>query len=97
VPGSGCLLAGELQLYRWREKSFADDLWFSPMKKFQNFFFRTPLVNVFIMGSEVYHDYYRWPMRDRRAFEEWLAKTEWGRMFQEYAKRGVLAPQATPR
>jgi hypothetical protein len=74
-----------------------DLLWFSPLKKFQNFFFRTPLVNVFIMGSEVYHDYYRWPMRDRRAFEEWLAKTEWGRMFQEYAKRGVLAPQATPR
>lgn len=74
-----------------------DLLWFSPLKKFQNFFFRTPLVNVFIMGSEVYHDYYRWPMRDRRAFEEWLTKTEWGRMFQEYAKRGVLAPQATPR
>jgi uncharacterized protein (DUF362 family) len=74
-----------------------DLLWFSPLKRFQNFFFRTPLVNVFIMGSEVYHDYYRWPMRDRRAFEEWLVNTEWGRMFQEYAKRGVLAAQATPR
>ncbi len=58
----------------------------------QNFFFRTPLVNVFILGSESYHDYFRWPIRDRAVFEEWLAKTEWGRMFQEYAKRGVLAP-----
>jgi len=74
-----------------------DLLWFSPLKRFQNFFFRTPLVNIFIMGSEVYHDYYRWPVRDRRAFEGWLAGTEWGRLFQEYAKRGAPAPQATPR
>ncbi len=74
-----------------------DLLWFGPLKRFQKLFFHTPLVNLFIMGSEVYHDYYRWPMRDRRVFEEWLAKTEWGRLFQEYAKRGVLAPQATPR
>lgn len=71
-----------------------DLLWFSPLKKFQNFFFRTPLVNVFIMGSEVYHDYYRWPMRDRRAFETWLEKTEWGRMFRLYAERGTLAPDS---
>lgn len=73
-----------------------DLLWFSPLKKFQNFFFRTPLVNVFIMGSEVYHDYYRWPMRDRRAFETWLEKTEWGRLFRTYAERGALAAGSTP-
>jgi len=68
-----------------------DLLWFSPLKRFQNFFFRTPLVNVFIMGSEVYHDYYRWPVKDRRAFESWLEKTEWGKLFLEYGKRGTLA------
>jgi uncharacterized protein (DUF362 family) len=67
-----------------------DLLWFSPLKRFQNFFFRTPLVNVFILGSEVYHDYYRWPARDRKAFEQWLAGTPWGRLFQEYARRGTL-------
>jgi len=60
------------------------------MKKFQNFFFRTPLVNVFILGSEVYHDYYRWPARDRRTFEGWLEKTEWGKLFVQYAKQGVF-------
>ncbi len=69
-----------------------DLLWFSPMKRFQNFFFRTPIVNVFILGSEVYHDYYRWPAKDRRIFEDWLEKTEWGKLFVRYAKEGVLAP-----
>jgi hypothetical protein len=68
-----------------------DLLWFSPLKRFQNFFFRTPLVNVFILGSEVYHDYYRWPARDRRVFERWLAGTPWGKLFMDYAKRGTLA------
>src|SRR5439155_26318984 len=48
-----------------------DLLWFSPLKKFQKLFFRTPLVNVFILGSETYHDYYRWPLKDRKVFETW--------------------------
>lgn len=62
-----------------------DLLWFSPVKRIQNFFFRTPLVNVFIFGSEAYHDYFRWPLRDRRTFESWLTATPWGRLFQQYA------------
>jgi uncharacterized protein (DUF362 family) len=62
-----------------------DLLWFSPLKRIQNFFFRTPLVNVFIFGSEAYHDYFRWPLRDRRTFESWLSVTPWGKLFQEYA------------
>jgi hypothetical protein len=62
-----------------------DLLWFSPLKRIQNFFFRTPLVNVFIFGSEAYHDYFRWPLKDRRTFESWLAATPWGRLFQQYA------------
>ncbi len=62
-----------------------DLLWFSPLKKIQNFFFRTPLVNVFIFGSEAYHDYFRWPLRDHRTFETWLSTTAWGKLFQEYA------------
>ena len=67
-----------------------DLLWFSPLKRFQNFFFRTPLVNVFVFGSEAYHDYYRWPLRDRRIFDRWRASTEWGRLFDEYGKTGTL-------
>jgi hypothetical protein len=51
---------------------------------------RTPLVNLFILGSEVYHDYYRWPTRDRRVFESWLANTPWGNLFQDYHLNGTL-------
>ena len=69
-------------------------IWFGPLKSIQNFFFRTPLVHAFIMGSEVYHDYYRWPFRDRGVYERWLEETEWGKLFGEYARRGVLGPPA---
>src|SRR5689334_1870966 len=58
-----------------------DALWFGPLKRFQKLFFHTPLVNVFVLGSELYHDYYRWPLRDRRVFEAWCQGTTWGRLF----------------
>ncbi|MHB0871426.1 MAG: DUF362 domain-containing protein [Chloroflexota bacterium] len=74
-----------------------DLLWFSPLKAIQNLFFRTPLVNVFIMGSEVYHDYYRWPARDRRVFERWLVQTQWGKLFQQYAAAGTIGPEPAPQ
>ena len=61
-----------------------DLLWFSPLKRLQNIFFRTPLVNFFIFGSEFYHDYYRWPLKDRRAFQTWLKKSPWGKLFTSY-------------
>ncbi|MBI4415160.1 MAG: DUF362 domain-containing protein, partial [Candidatus Kerfeldbacteria bacterium] len=59
-------------------------LWFSSLKKAQNLFFRTPLVNLFILGSEAYHDYYRWPTKDRAVFERWLDETDWGKLFRQY-------------
>src|SRR5262245_15537339 len=61
-----------------------DLLWFSPLKVFQKLFFRTPLVHLFIFGSETYHDYYRWPVKDRRVFETWKRDTAWGRLFETY-------------
>jgi uncharacterized protein (DUF362 family) len=74
-----------------------DLLWFSPLKSMQNFFFRTPLVNAFILGSEVYHDFYRWPARDRAAFERWLRDTTWGQLFQRYATQGpAREPDGAP-
>jgi hypothetical protein len=76
--------------------SFVGDLlWFSPLKRFQKLFFRTPLVHLFIFGSEVYHDYYRWPVRDRHVFDRWRRDTPWGALFQRYA-RGPLAPPQGP-
>jgi len=63
-----------------------DLMWFGPMKRFQKLFFHTPLVNAFILGSEVYHDYYRWPHKDRQTFETWKAETPWGRLFEAYVQ-----------
>ncbi|HLZ26034.1 MAG TPA: DUF362 domain-containing protein [Chloroflexota bacterium] len=71
-----------------------DMVWFGPLKPMQNVLMRTPLVNLFILGSEVYHDYYRWPARDRKVFESWLANTSWGNLFQEYRRVGALAAPA---
>jgi uncharacterized protein (DUF362 family) len=68
-----------------------DIVWFGPLKPMQNVLMRTPLVNLFILGSEVYHDYYRWPAHDRGVFESWLANTAWGNLFQHYQRAGALA------
>jgi uncharacterized protein (DUF362 family) len=63
-----------------------DLMWFGPMKKFQKLFFHTPLVNAFIAGSEAYHDYYRWPLKDKRTFENWKRETSWGKLFAAYER-----------
>jgi uncharacterized protein (DUF362 family) len=71
-----------------------DLLWFSPLQRFQKLFFRTPLVHLFIFGSEAYHDYYRWPVRDRRVFETWKRDTAWGKLFQRYESGAQVSPAA---
>src|SRR3954454_532505 len=67
-----------------------DIVWFGPLKPVQNIFMRTPLVNLFILGSETYHDYYRWPLKDKRIFEKCTQRTAWGQHFLEYRKQGAL-------
>jgi hypothetical protein len=42
-------------------------------------------VNLFIGMSEFYHDYYRWPLRDKRVFAQWRHNSQWGRLFDRYA------------
>jgi uncharacterized protein (DUF362 family) len=71
-----------------------DLLWFGPMKGMQKLFFHTPLVNVFIAGSEAYHDYYRWPLKDRKTFEQWRRETHWGKLFQQYESGEVWKESA---
>jgi uncharacterized protein (DUF362 family) len=61
-----------------------DLLWFGFLKNLQSVFFRTPLVNLFIFGSELYHDYYRWPIRERHVFNRWRTTTQWGKLFASY-------------
>jgi uncharacterized protein (DUF362 family) len=67
-----------------------DLMWFGPLKRFQKLFFHTPLVKLFVLGSEAYHDYYRWPLRDRRVFDAWRASTSWGQLFDQYQAQGTL-------
>ncbi len=72
-----------------------DFMWFGPMKRFQKLFFHTPLVNAFIFGSEAYHDYYRWPLKDKKVFESWLENTHWGKLFSAYRRgepEAIIAP-----
>jgi uncharacterized protein (DUF362 family) len=66
---------------------FGNLAWFGPLKGMQKLFFRTPLVHAFILGSETYHDYYRWPVKDRQVFENWKKTTSWGKLFTSYEGR----------
>jgi uncharacterized protein (DUF362 family) len=66
--------------------TIGDLMWFGPMKRFQKVFFHTPLVNAFILGSEAYHDYYRWPLKDKKTFLDWKRDTHWGRLFAAYER-----------
>ncbi len=63
---------------------FGNLAWFGPLRPMQKLFFRTPMVHFFVFGSEAYHDYYRWPLRDSHIFNHWKATTGWGRLFQKY-------------
>lgn len=67
-----------------------DIMWFGPLRGLQKLFFHTPLVHMFVAGSEVYHDYYRWPLKDRKTFEHWMKSTTWGRLFGEYRQHGTM-------
>jgi uncharacterized protein (DUF362 family) len=77
-------------------KDAAGILWFGPLQGLQSLFFRTPLVHLFILASEVYHDLFRWGLIDRHVFERWRRTTEWGRLFERYAAEGTLARPAQP-
>jgi uncharacterized protein (DUF362 family) len=73
-----------------------DLIWFGPLKRFQKLFFHTPLVNGFILASDIYHDFYRWPLVDRRVFERWCETTAWGQMFLRYAQLGPQGERGGP-
>jgi uncharacterized protein (DUF362 family) len=67
--------------------------WFSPLKVLQNLIFHNPIgEHGTSLVSEVYHDYYRWNLKERRVYQRWLANTPWGRLFDEYRRLGHLAP-----
>jgi uncharacterized protein (DUF362 family) len=73
-----------------------DLCWFGPLKRIQKLLFHSPLVHLFVFGSEAYHDWFRWPVKDRHMFERWLHTTEWGKLFEEYARGRSEAAVAVP-
>ncbi len=69
-----------------------DAVGFGPLKPIQKLLFHTPLVYVFVAGSEAYHDWFRWPVKDRLVFNEWREKTAWGQLFNHYGSVKRSAP-----
>ena len=61
--------------------------WRSPLKIFQKLLFRTPLVNIFIFASEMYHDRFWYPYSGRKVVDNWLASDPWGRLFTSYPEQ----------
>jgi uncharacterized protein (DUF362 family) len=61
-----------------------DFLWFSPFRKYQKFFFHTPLVNLFIFASFFYHDFIWWPFNGTRIMKNLKKKSQWARYFSTY-------------
>lgn len=61
-----------------------DLFWFGPMKPLAKLMFQTPMVNAFIMGSFVYHDYIWYPTQGRKVVDKWLDETQWGKLFLKY-------------
>lgn len=64
--------------------------WYGPTKVLQKLLFRTPLVHLTSFMSEAYHDYYRWPLKERHVYDRWRATTPWGRLFDRYLQEGHL-------
>jgi uncharacterized protein (DUF362 family) len=64
--------------------------WYGPTRVLQKLLFHTPFVHVASAVSESYHDYYRWPTREKRIYQRWRNETPWGRLFAEYHEKGYL-------
>ena len=70
--------------------------WFGPTKFLQKAIMHTPLVAGPIMFSEVFHDYYHWPLKEKKVYERWLQESPWGGLFAKYDAEGAQAPSTAP-
>lgn len=64
--------------------------WYGPTKSLQRLIFRTPLVKIPILVSEINHDYIHWPLKERGIYLRWRENTPWGQLFAQYEKQGSL-------
>ena len=70
--------------------------WYGPTKFLQKIVTRPPVVAIPILFSEVFHDYYHWPLKERKVYERWLRDSQWGHLFAKYGAEGAQAPSTTP-
>jgi uncharacterized protein (DUF362 family) len=70
--------------------------WYGPTKVLQKAIMHTPLVAAPIMFSEVFHDYYHWPVKEKKIFERWREESPWGHLFAKYEAEGAQAPSTAP-
>ncbi len=64
--------------------------WYGPTRVLQKLIFRTPLVNIPILVSEINHDYVHWPLKERNIYRRWRENTPWGHLFAKYGEQGIL-------
>lgn len=69
--------------------------WYGPTRVLQRLVFRTPLVKIPIMVSEINHDYIHWPLKERGIYHRWRETTPWGQLFAQYEKQECLAPEVS--
>ena len=70
--------------------------WFGPTKVLQKVIVRPPLVAGPIMFSEVFHDYYHWPLKEKKVYLRWREESPWGHLFARYDTEGAQAPSTAP-
>ena len=70
--------------------------WYGPTKFLQKIVTRPPFVAGPILFSEVFHDYYHWPLKEKKVYERWRAESPWGHLFAKYDAEGAQAPSTAP-
>jgi hypothetical protein len=70
--------------------------WFGPTRVLQKPILHTPIVHGANFFSEAFHDYYHWPLKERRIFERWREESPWGHLFAKYEAEGAQAPSTAP-
>jgi len=69
--------------------------WYGPTRVLQKLIFRTPIVIIPQLVSEINHDYIHWPLKEKHIYERWRQETPWGQLFQRYERFGESGSQGT--
>jgi len=59
-------------------------IWFGPLSWAQKLLFHTPLVNIFVVASDWYHDKIWWNFKGKKIFSNWKKESIWGQLFDKY-------------